>query len=108
MISEEHLNAEEKLSILSENIAGRASTVRGCEVGVIAEGNMLSTDGKCSSYCIYSRGLLKTYQRETKVFDFSQNRKELQIKRRHFAMFSLCNSTTLFCDGNVTFKIIVF
>ena len=54
-MSEEHLNAEEKLSTLLGNTARGLSTIRGCEVDAMAKGNIPSTDGENSSYCIYSR-----------------------------------------------------
>ena len=70
------------------------------------EGNILSTDRKNSNYCIYCLDKLKTYQRETNLFEFSPdtNGKDLKIRKNditlqwlHFAMASLCN-------GYVTFK----
>ena len=53
------------------------------------EGNISGTDLKNSSYCIYYPDMLKTYQRETKFFEFSRdaNKKGLQMRKT----VSLCN-----------------
>ena len=57
--------------------------------------------------CIYCPDILRTYQRETRLFGFSRNtnRKELKIKLRHFAIVSLCNGRTLLCYGYVALEI---
>ena len=55
----------------------------------MTEGKIPGTDLKNSYYRSYCPDTLKTYQRETKLFEFSPdtNMGELKIKqRRHFAM----------------------
>ena len=85
----------------------------------MTEGKIPGTDLKNSYYRSYCPDTLKTYQRETKLFEFSPdtNMGELKIKqRRHFAMallqwFSLVpfiyvyKKTTIYLDNEVYRKI---
>ena len=61
------------------------------------EGNIPSTDRKNSYYFIYFLNILNTYQRETKLFKFSQytNGDELKKKEKEKKTTSLCNSFNL-------------
>ena len=53
--------------------------------------------------------MLKTYQRDTKSFEFlrDKNSEELKIRKTHFAMASLRNDTTSLCNGHVFFTKVV-
>ena len=60
-------------------IARGLSTDRACKVRTMTEGKISGTDLKISYYSSYCPDTLKTYQRETKLFEFSPdtNRGEL-------------------------------
>ena len=52
---------------------GGLSSDKTCEVGVTTEENIPCTNGKNGYYCVYCSDMLKTYQRETKLFDLSRD-----------------------------------
>ena len=54
-------------------IARGISTDQECEFGALTEGNISCTDQKNNYLCIYYQDMLKTYIRETKLFEFSQD-----------------------------------
>lgn len=58
------------------------STDQACNVGTMTEGNIPVTDCKHSYYYIHCPDMVKTYQRETKLFKSSRdtNMKELKIR----------------------------
>ena len=37
----------------------------------MTEGNIYGTDRKSTYYCVYCPNMLKTYQRQSKLFEFS-------------------------------------
>ena len=86
------------------------NTNRVCGVRAITGGNISIQIEKKN--CFYCPKMLKIYQEETKLFEFSQdtNKEELKIKNDvilqwlHFVIVSLCNDTTSLCSGCVTFK----
>ena len=49
------------------------SSDKTCEVGVTTEENIPCTNGKNGYYCVCCSDMLKTYQRETKLFDLSRD-----------------------------------
>ena len=61
------------VSICTEYIARGISTDQECEFGALTEGNISCTDQKNNYLCIYYQDMLKTYIRETKLFEFSQD-----------------------------------
>ena len=60
-------------SQIPKNIDHGLSAERACEVGAITEGNIFGTDQKISYYCVYYPDMLKTYQRQTKLYEFLWN-----------------------------------
>ena len=50
--------------------------------------NIPDTDRKNSNYCIYCPDMLKTYRRETKLFELllDTNREELKIRKNDFTL----------------------
>ena len=46
---------------------------KACGVAAMTEGNIFGTDKKNSYYRVYCPDMLNTYQRQTKLFDFSQD-----------------------------------
>ena len=81
----------------------------------MAKGNVLGKDRINSYYCISCPDMLKTYQRDTALFEFSRDtsREDLEIKkRRHFAMAFLqwlhCNGFRFSYSPMFTNKAIIF
>lgn len=61
-------------SICTGNITQGLSTDWSCEVGAMID-NTPGRDWKNSYFCIYCPDMLKDYQKEIKLFEFSQDRK---------------------------------
>ena len=64
------------------NIARGLGTDRDCEISAMTEGNIPGADQKSSFYCTDCPNMLKTYQREIGLFEFSRDsyREELKLK----------------------------
>ena len=51
----------------------RRSKYQNCEAGAMTEDDIPVTDQKNSYHCIYCPDTLKTYPRQTKLFEFSRD-----------------------------------
>ena len=61
-----------------------------------------SLHGRRDDYCVYCPAMLKAYQRQTELFEFSwdRNRKGLDREKNHITLHWLCcNSFGLWCNG---------
>ena len=57
-------------SSIAKNIVRSLSAKRACDFGAMTEGNIYGTDRKNFFYCFYYPNMLKTYQRQSKLFEF--------------------------------------
>ena len=76
------------------------------------EGNILGTGRKNSYFYVYFTDMLKNYQRQVRLFKFSQKQRRAKDEKNdgfsyqwlYFAMASVCNGTMQFCNGYVALK----
>ena len=81
-------------SSVPRNIAWGQGTNRYWQLDAMIESNILGSDWKNNYYCIYCSDMLKNYQGETKLLEFSRdaNREELRIGKNDVTLQWLrCN-----------------